>query len=425
MNRVVLVGCGERVITEHMPALSKFKDHFEIVLIINGTREARTTSTFCQGTNIIECPEIGLIPRILEKASPQLMIITIPPSLRLPYLEYADHKGISVICDKPIYDLYGMSFDKEQNRKFKEALGAIMNFKNADKVYSGMRRRINPYIIGKLERFKTICCRNDQGVSRFSCTINTGLWRFQNECIDNDAAHSFSLGYGTSTYTAFHVIDMISWVLETSWGTADLRWNVKVNYRISFNDLIARREYTRMAQVLEKRIPRELKPAFESEVDWGCTISVTSPDGTPLAIGQMNCIASGVTRRVRGHCLRDGYHDGDGKRMEQIDMIFHAGGIGSFHYMVDNETDYCGNNLYLSIQRNPTGLNDDEKVFEEAFVENRSPGLQQKITMNHLSHFLGIAGPLPKGTFLSEQRNTYRLYSALQDALLEETLLHC
>ncbi len=157
---------------------------------------------------------------IIKKGEIKGVIISTEPLAHMVYAKWAIKKRLSILMDKPISthewiicnEKYGKQLLNDYNELLRMYQGAKKD--NPRMVFAIMvQRRFHPLFRKMKERIREVYEFANCPVTSIQAFHGDGQWRFPTEIIEQNY-HPYNQGYGIVSHFGYHVIDIVSWLME-------------------------------------------------------------------------------------------------------------------------------------------------------------------------------------------------------------------
>jgi hypothetical protein len=154
--------------------------------------------------------------------------------VHVQYARWALKRGLHIMMDKPLSVREDLSTNITEARKLikeYEELDTLLNKKRSEgnfMVFDLMaQRRFHPALLLIQKLIDEVRVRTNMPISSITCVHSDGQWRMPSEIIDQDY-HPYNQGYGKSSHSGYHTIDVGAWLLETTTKREKLFDNIDV-----------------------------------------------------------------------------------------------------------------------------------------------------------------------------------------------------
>lgn len=157
---------------------------------------------------------------IVQKNKIKGVIISTEPLAHMVYAKWAIKNKLNVLMDKPIstheWIICNEKCGKQLINDYNELLGMYKNARkdNPRMVFAIMtQRRFHPLFRKIKEKIKEVYERTNCPITSIQAFHGDGQWRFPTEIIEQNY-HPYNQGYGIVSHSGYHVIDIVSWLME-------------------------------------------------------------------------------------------------------------------------------------------------------------------------------------------------------------------
>jgi len=316
--------------------------------------------------------------------TPDLVIVACNPEAHLEYASFCISQGINVLIDKPINVVANASSD---------LLSARQIYKDFSKLLALQQRVQEPHLAVTLLRRRTLkpfrhiirevadCYqRTRQGITQINIIVNGGIHKFPSEFFSTPGAHGYLMGVGSLSHSAYHYIDVVTWLLQSAPGDVRyLRVSLACVKRIA--DYIKTGGYSALQQLLDlpdtliqspEPIPQTI---LDAELDSSFTIEML--DSNQAVIGHINFVFCHTTFTSRTRTIEVGDDHANypnGGRMSHIYLDVQQGSLQSWQ-LEKNDIVFQGNTIRLSGRVHPYYGRPQiySKVYEAAYENTERP----------------------------------------------------
>lgn len=180
-------------------------------------------------------PEIEKVLSMeVKKKGIKAVIISTEPMVHVQYARWALKEGLHIMMDKPL------SVRKELSTNIVEAKRLIDEYQELEILLEKKRsagnfivfdlmaqRRFHPALLLIQNLIKEVYIRTNMPVSSITSVHSDGQWRMPSEIIEQNY-HPYNQGYGKSSHSGYHTIDIGAWLIETTTKKDKLFDNIDV-----------------------------------------------------------------------------------------------------------------------------------------------------------------------------------------------------
>ncbi len=321
------------------------------------------------------------------KEPPALVIVSCNPDRHFSYIQHCISNDIHTLIDKPVCVTSGAAANLDNAKQIYNDFLHLINKKElsggTSMALTVLRRRSLKPFMHVADEVARCYRETGQGITQINLIVNGGIHKFPKEFYFNTGAHGYLEGIGSLSHSAYHYIDIITWLLEQAPGDlAYLRIGLNSVKRIS--DYLNSNGYSSLQKLLD--IPEEIATApgvipqqiLDAELDTNFTLEMLNSEHA--VIGAINFIDCHTTfsPRTRGVELNgDHANYTDGGRMSHIYLDVQQGPLQS--WQVDkNDIVFSTQSIRVSGRRHPSYHSETtySQIYTDAYEKAERPMAQ-------------------------------------------------
>lgn len=174
------------------------------------------------------------LSREIKEKNIKAVIISTEPMVHVQYARWALKKGLHIMMDKPLSVRNKISTDIKEAKKLLteyEELDALLHRQRTKGnfiVFDLMaQRRFHPALLLIQKLITEVREKTNMPISSITSVHSDGQWRMPTEIVDQNY-HPYNQGYGKSSHSGYHTIDVGAWLLESTTKCNKLFDNVDI-----------------------------------------------------------------------------------------------------------------------------------------------------------------------------------------------------
>ncbi len=252
----MIIGFGPHAKRIYYPAIQNLKEDFNLrvtsIVDLESKKEDIENFLSKQANKLVPKPSLIFIseahktyerlhPEIEKRLSEEIkrenvkaVVISTEPMVHAQYARWALKNGLHIMMDKPLSVRERLSTDISEAKRLVDEyqeLERMLKEKRSEgffMIFDLMaQRRFHPAFLLIQRLIREVRERTNMPVSSISSVHSDGQWRMPSEIIDQDY-HPYNQGYGKSSHSGYHTIDVGAWLLETTTAKDKLFDNIDV-----------------------------------------------------------------------------------------------------------------------------------------------------------------------------------------------------
>jgi predicted dehydrogenase len=277
---------------------------------------------------------VSQLDRLTAHYCVDAVIVACEPTFHARYARWAISRGLSLLLDKPVTLRADCANSEEQSRAilsdFETLAESLTEARGSTPdIFAQVmcQRRFHPVYQTARGLVDEVRRETDCPITSIQSFHSDGQWRLPNELVDINY-HSFNRGYGKLGHSGYHFIDLMAWLLKTSWGDRPADQLRLVSQGSRPLDFLAQlppdsyRRYLDQVPFSSQEVRERISPALErhGEIDAFTNLSFRRR-GRVITLGSLNLVHNGFSMRHRAASNLADLYRGNGRVRHESHII--------------------------------------------------------------------------------------------------------